>query len=234
MAGAVLAGTIANIDWFSNYFGPSAYLAWHGTYTHSILAAILISAIFFAIFFARVLMGGLGIAAEVPNGNAVSIDVRALRVLILGAFLLPLCAALLHIAMDACQSNGVTLFWPFSSKRLRGRLAPRHRSLDSHDPHRVHRPARIASSRQLRNRRQIKKAARTNRRHHRPRSSPGLCRRARHAALECTGSDGIANLSRRNSAPRERFPRVPFDPHLAWNRGNRKRAERNRRRRRFP
>ena len=118
MAGAVLAGTIANIDWFSIYFGPSAYLVWHTTYTHSILAAILISAIFFAIFFTRVLMGGQGIAAEVPSGNAVSLDVRALRVLILSAFLLPLSAALLHIAMDACQSSGVMLFWPFSSKRL--------------------------------------------------------------------------------------------------------------------
>jgi membrane-bound metal-dependent hydrolase YbcI (DUF457 family) len=118
MASAVIAGTIANIDWFSSYFGPSGYLAWHGTYTHSILAAILISAVFPAIYFARLLKGGLGIAAEVPKGNAVSFDVRALRVLILGTFLMPLCAALLHIAMDACQSNGVALFWPFSPKRF--------------------------------------------------------------------------------------------------------------------
>lgn len=118
MASAVLAGTIANIDWFSSYFGPSAYLAWHGTYTHSILAAILISAVFAAVFFARVLKGGRGIEAEVSKGNAVSFDVHALRVLILGTFLLPSCAALLHIAMDACQSDGVALFWPFSSRRF--------------------------------------------------------------------------------------------------------------------
>jgi hypothetical protein len=118
MASAVLAGTIANIDWFSSYFGPSAYLAWHGTYTHSILAAILISAAFPAIFFARVLTGGQGISTEAPKENAVPFDVHALRVLILGAFLLPLCAALLHIAMDACQSEGVALFWPFSYRRF--------------------------------------------------------------------------------------------------------------------
>ena len=118
VASAVLAGTIANIDWFSSYFGPSAYLTWHGTYTHSILAAALISAVFTATFFARVLMGGKGIAAESPKENAVSFDVRALWVLILGTFLLPLCAALLHIAMDACQSEGVALFWPFNPKRF--------------------------------------------------------------------------------------------------------------------
>lgn len=118
MASAVLAGTIANIDSFSSYFGPSAYLACHGTYTHSILAAILISVVFPAIFLARALEGGLRIAAEVPKWNAASFDVRALRVLILGTFLMPLCATLLHIAMDTCQYNGVALFWPFSPKRF--------------------------------------------------------------------------------------------------------------------
>jgi membrane-bound metal-dependent hydrolase YbcI (DUF457 family) len=124
MASAVLAGTIANIDWFSSYFGPSAYLAWHGTYTHSILAAILISAVLLAIFFAGVLKRGLGVAAETPKGNAISFDVRAMRALILGTFLLPLCAALLHIAMDTCQSNGVALIWPFSPKRFAADCLP--------------------------------------------------------------------------------------------------------------
>jgi membrane-bound metal-dependent hydrolase YbcI (DUF457 family) len=118
MASAVLAGTIANIDWFSSYFGPSAYLAWRGTYTHSILAAILISAVFPAVFFARVLKGGQGIEAEASKRSAVSIDVRSMRLLILGTFLLPLCAALLHIAMDACRSDGVALLWPFSPNRF--------------------------------------------------------------------------------------------------------------------
>ncbi len=116
MASAVLAGTIADIDWLSNYFGPSAFLSWHGTYAHSILAAVLVSAIFPAILLATVLKRGLGVA--VPKGQAVSFDGHAMGVLIRGAFLVPLCAALLHIAMDACQSDGVALFWPFSPKRL--------------------------------------------------------------------------------------------------------------------
>jgi membrane-bound metal-dependent hydrolase YbcI (DUF457 family) len=118
VASAVLAGTIANIDWFSSYFGPSAYLAWHGTYTHSILAAILISAVFPAILLASLLTSDIRIETELLTGKAVSFDVRATRKLILGTFLAPLCAALLHIAMDACQSDGVALFWPFSSKRI--------------------------------------------------------------------------------------------------------------------
>ena len=118
MASAVVAGTIADIDWLSKYFGASAYLAWHGTYTHSIFAAFFISAVFSAIFLARVLKAGLGIEREATKGNALSCDVRSLRMLILGTFLLPLFAALLHIAMDACQSTGVALFWPFSSRRF--------------------------------------------------------------------------------------------------------------------
>lgn len=122
--GAVVAGTIANIDWFSSYFGPSAYRAWHGTYTHSILAAILISAVFPALFFARVLKAGPGIEEKVPKGNAVSFDVLAIRVLILGTFLPPLCAALLHITMDSGQSDGVMLLWPFTARRFAANWLP--------------------------------------------------------------------------------------------------------------
>jgi membrane-bound metal-dependent hydrolase YbcI (DUF457 family) len=118
MASAVLSGTIVNIDWFSSYFGPSAYLTWHGTYTHSILAAALISMVFSVIFLARALKGGLASAAEVPDRNAIPFGVRARGALTLGTLLLPLCAALLHIVMDACQSEGVALFWPFSSRRF--------------------------------------------------------------------------------------------------------------------
>ncbi len=35
------------------------------------------------------------------------------------------CAAFLHIAMDACQSSGVWLFWPFSSQRFATDWLPR-------------------------------------------------------------------------------------------------------------
>ncbi|MGB2624042.1 MAG: metal-dependent hydrolase [Candidatus Acidiferrum sp.] len=118
MAFAIIAGTIADIDWVSSFFGPTAFLAWHGTFTHSILAAVLISAIFLALLFTKLLKTGLDTIGEAPKGNALSFDVRSLRILILSAFLLPLCAALLHIGMDACQSDGVMLLWPFSSRRF--------------------------------------------------------------------------------------------------------------------
>jgi membrane-bound metal-dependent hydrolase YbcI (DUF457 family) len=118
IAFALIAGTIADIDWFSSFFGPSAFLAWHGTYIHSILAAVLISAIFLAVLLTKLLKTGLDTIGEAPKGNAVSFDVRSLRILILSAFLLPLSASLLHIAMDVCQSDGVMLFWPFSSRRF--------------------------------------------------------------------------------------------------------------------
>ena len=123
MASAVLAGTIANIDWFSSYFGPSAYLTWHGTYTHSVLAALLISGVLPAVFLAGIFWGGLGFEVPIPTHGAIPDDPSTLRkpvarAMLLALFLAPLSAAIVHIAMDACQSNGVALFWPFSSRRF--------------------------------------------------------------------------------------------------------------------
>jgi membrane-bound metal-dependent hydrolase YbcI (DUF457 family) len=120
---SVLAGTIADIDWLSNYFGPSAFLSWHGTFTHSILLAVVISGIFPAIFLAAVLWGGLGIDVKLREDEAIPDDPRpmrdrALRNALAPLFLVAFLAALLHIAMDACQSDGVALFLPFSPKRF--------------------------------------------------------------------------------------------------------------------
>jgi hypothetical protein len=123
MASAVLAGTIADIDWLSNYFGPWGFLTWRGTYIHSILAAILISAAIPAIPLSAIFRRGLRTNVLVPKDKTISNDTRAKQRSILGTifvapFLLQLCAALLHIGMDACQSDGVALFLPLSSKRF--------------------------------------------------------------------------------------------------------------------
>jgi membrane-bound metal-dependent hydrolase YbcI (DUF457 family) len=109
MAIAVAAGTIADVDWFSQYWGPSAFLAWHGTYTHSILA----------MFFFLVAMPSGPIARYyfVPQNRSTD-SLQAARRLWAGALSASFCAALLHLAMDTCQSNGVALFWPFSTKRF--------------------------------------------------------------------------------------------------------------------
>jgi inner membrane protein len=120
MAGAVLAGTIANLDWLSNYFGPSAFLRWHGTYTHSILAAVLVSAGVW-MFVASVQLRSTAVRAAQPKGDATLPGAPSRGDLATGlapVLYVSLCAALLHIAMDACQSNGVLLFWPFSPKRF--------------------------------------------------------------------------------------------------------------------
>jgi membrane-bound metal-dependent hydrolase YbcI (DUF457 family) len=123
MAAALVAGTIADVDFVSYYLGPSAFLAWHGTYTHSMLAALVFSAILIVIPMTAVFSSSLGMHLAGMEGTSVPNDRGSLqrlipRKLLLAPFLLLLCAALLHIAMDACQSDGVMLFWPFSPRRF--------------------------------------------------------------------------------------------------------------------
>jgi membrane-bound metal-dependent hydrolase YbcI (DUF457 family) len=123
MGCAVLAGTIANIDWLSQYIGASAFFSWHHTYTHSLPTAFLIAAIIFAIFFTFN-------SWKMPKSETVSEGSRSVRDLLsrnllVAGFVAPLCTALLHIAMDACQSVGVTLFWPFSHRQFAADWLPR-------------------------------------------------------------------------------------------------------------
>jgi membrane-bound metal-dependent hydrolase YbcI (DUF457 family) len=120
MASAVLAGTIANLDGLSNYFGPSAFLRWHGAYTHSILAAVLVSSGVW-MFVALVQLRSMPVRVAEPEGDRTLTGVRGTVDLAIGLapiLYVSLCAALLHIAMDTCQSHGVALFWPFSPKRF--------------------------------------------------------------------------------------------------------------------
>jgi membrane-bound metal-dependent hydrolase YbcI (DUF457 family) len=109
IAAAVVAGTIANIDWLSVYFGPSAFLTWHHTYAHSILGVFCILAAIPSVPIARYHL--------VPQNRSLESQ-QASRKFWAGALAASFCAALLHIAMDACQSSGVWLFWPFSSRRF--------------------------------------------------------------------------------------------------------------------
>ena len=125
MASAVVVGVAADVDWVSNYFSPSVFLNWRGTYFHSILAAILYS-ILPVIFFT--VLGSLWGGIIVPVGRlreseGATDDPKVWRRLVLrssvaNGLAAPFSCALLHIAMDACQSDGVMLFWPFSSRRV--------------------------------------------------------------------------------------------------------------------
>ena len=51
VVGMLVAGTIADVDQLSVFFGPAAYLAAHRTWTHSVLATLIIVAIAAAITF---------------------------------------------------------------------------------------------------------------------------------------------------------------------------------------
>jgi inner membrane protein len=95
----LLAGTIADIDWLSYSFGPQAFLRWHRTYLSSLFSAVILS---------------LLLAASVYFSSKFAATIKFSFTLIAG----PVCAALLRILMDATQSGGVELFWPFRQTRV--------------------------------------------------------------------------------------------------------------------
>ncbi len=96
----LFAGCAADLDLLSARFGPSAYLDWHRTYTHSLVAAVMIAMIACSPFlFSR----------RNPVQQWPSISV---------IFAAALSAANLHLLMDLCQSAGVELLWPFSTRRF--------------------------------------------------------------------------------------------------------------------
>jgi membrane-bound metal-dependent hydrolase YbcI (DUF457 family) len=106
---AVLVGCAADIDWFSQYWGPSSFLTWHGTYFHSIVAIF---------FFLAAIPSTPVVRHYLRAGQDIVASPRLANTLWVGTFAAPLCAGGLHLAMDACQSGGVMAFWPFSSKRF--------------------------------------------------------------------------------------------------------------------
>jgi membrane-bound metal-dependent hydrolase YbcI (DUF457 family) len=97
LAGAVLAGTAADLDQLSAYAGPSAFLAWYRTFTHSVVAALVLAVIF-----------TLAVAL-LRKQNTDPIKT------ILPLFLM---ASFLHLAMDLCQNESVELLWPFRSQKF--------------------------------------------------------------------------------------------------------------------
>jgi len=95
---AVACGTAADIDYVTAAIGPSAFLQWHRTATHSILGTLLITIVF-----------AIGIALY--NGRGPRTD--SLRAILLA--LLAACG--LHLAMDLTQNESVQLLWPFRAQR---------------------------------------------------------------------------------------------------------------------
>jgi membrane-bound metal-dependent hydrolase YbcI (DUF457 family) len=113
----LVAGTIADIDAVSTLFGPSAYLTWHRTYAHSLLASLVTAGVLTLLY---VLFARRGAAANTPasEGSRSKSSGGSPRVSAVVLFVTALVAAWLHLTMDACQPDGIMLFWPFSSRRI--------------------------------------------------------------------------------------------------------------------
>ena len=96
----LLAGTLADLDIVSTWIGPSAFLTWHRTYTHSLLFAFLLTLLVAIPFLLR-------------NPRAPENKIPPLAIIAPA-----LAGAVLHLLMDTCQSAGVELLWPFSPRRF--------------------------------------------------------------------------------------------------------------------
>ncbi len=95
---AILAGAAADLDTLSAYVGPSAFLAWHRTATHSIVGTLVMVAAFF------------GVASLISRGKPNADAIRTV-------FLALLAACSLHVAMDLTQNESAQLLWPFQVQR---------------------------------------------------------------------------------------------------------------------
>lgn len=105
-AWTIPAGLIADSDEFSALISPSTYLAWYRTYTHSLLASLMIGGACAVLY---------GIYAS-PNLRQ-RLSVRAILVALL-------LVQWLHLGMDAAQWQGVGLFWPFNNARIAANWLP--------------------------------------------------------------------------------------------------------------
>lgn len=108
----VVAGTIANVDFISSMMSPDVYLAWHRTYSHSIVVSLIAGSILAAGYlylnrdYARASMG-----AAVPRPYKGGGPAPAF-------FAAVIVAGLLHLALDAAQAAGTMIFWPLSRQRV--------------------------------------------------------------------------------------------------------------------
>jgi|SRR5215469_4527659 len=96
----VICGIIADADLLSTYFGPSAYLAFDRTYCHSLPAALVFALLAPIPFF---FLKPKSPETQIPRATI---------------FAAAFAAALLHLALDVCQSSGVQLLWPSSPRRF--------------------------------------------------------------------------------------------------------------------
>jgi len=101
----LFAGLIADADFLSASFGPSAYLRWNRTATHSLAFVVLLAIAVF--LFSQTLRDSQRSARWMGlSWTAVA------------------AAALLHLLMDFLQADSVSLPWPFSPRRFSLDVSP--------------------------------------------------------------------------------------------------------------
>lgn len=112
----VVAGVVANVDFFTSMLSPVAYIKWHRTYTHSILVSLIAGAVFAALYLFLTRKTQSGMAVQTAGGGNLSSGRFFAAVLLAGV---------LHLALDACQSAGTMILWPFSLRRVAADWLPR-------------------------------------------------------------------------------------------------------------
>ena len=96
----LLLGTFADLDLFLSQSSPSNYLDWHRTYLHSLVSALLLTALASAV-----------VLRLRPGQSTPQIRPLSLVFAILAA-------AALHLVLDLGQSLGIELLWPFTRRRF--------------------------------------------------------------------------------------------------------------------
>lgn len=112
----IVAGIIANVDFFTSMSRPVTYIDWHRTYTHSILVSLIADAILAAAYYSFTRKAQSGKESQPVGATGVSSP---------RFFAAVMFAGLLHLAFDACQSAGTMILWPFSSRRIAADWLPR-------------------------------------------------------------------------------------------------------------
>lgn len=129
VAAMLVAGLLADLDSLAALFGPAAYITWHRNATHSLLAALFTAPLAVLLSFAVLLAFGIaswgGIVIPLGKGapSEAAQDPRTTarqdaKALVYRALLACLASALLHLALDVCQTDGISLLWPLWSRRF--------------------------------------------------------------------------------------------------------------------
>jgi membrane-bound metal-dependent hydrolase YbcI (DUF457 family) len=103
----LLAGLAPDLDWFSRWAGPYAFLEYHRAVTHSLAGAAALAALL------------AGAWWRLGRGHPTA-PVRFGR-----AFGVAACGVASHLALDILNSDGMRPFWPFGERRYAFDLLPR-------------------------------------------------------------------------------------------------------------